>query len=840
MAILVVVMLLAMAENTKAVVSVALVPLGSKQLLAVAAGACLLCVGEVEANGMRWSKLWDFLEPSSTGGEEVWSVQGAQWDEEVAVFAVELVGTLHLRWADSSGPRSTSQEAPSTSSGASVALAVVGLRQVALAYGALTPFGASDGTLWTLPRKQCRLPEASLGLVAYDVSGCAANADADGLVFEDECLVRCADSRKPFAARSFCRLQGGLFELLGCAALCQAPQVPGALTPGCREGQRIVMGGVCTSACPEGFAATVPALLCAFRPDQSPLPFLEPRTFSCFPRGCAAPACTETTAQPTCQGGWHVPHSKLCLPNCLPGYAPSVPYLSCFAGRLEPPSYDCRLEGVACSAPLVLGASNPSCVEGDVIVHGGVCTARCGEALYRATEPTLRCEDGILTPSTFDCAPPCFLSEAPEQAALPPEPQASAVASETAQGAQAFEPEKTQKMRPCAEGLSILHGATCTFRCNFGDLAGGSFYNIGCKRERLRLRAGGPGLRGSQYGLPPRHRGPDFSGCVVVCIGYIAAPGELCDQMVGAVAHSKDCRGVCPRAGYTPSPTALSCSDGVLSPESFTCGRSCTAAPLADVQFSNPSGACEEGEEIGHSLRCTTSCSAGYVPSVGSLECYDGALSPPSFECRRFLLGCPSPSAGDGALTPSCAEGSFIAEGSTCTVRCEEAFVPEPAQLRCEGQALTPGSFDCLQGCQLAGLTPRGGSCLEGTSVRHGQGCTAYCAVGYAPSVPFLSCSRGMLTPTSFDCLRICTAVIGTVALYPSLSPDWPDRIKHPRQPQLSAKTPATGDAACADGAVVESGGQCQAICSFSDQPMMKDGTEGWPLLTHMELRDGA
>ena len=66
------------------------------------------------------------------------------------------------------------------------------------------------------------------------------------------------------------------------------------------------------------------------------------------------------------------------------------------------------------------------------------------------------------------------------------------------------------------------------------------------------------------------------------------------------------------------------------------------------------------------------------------------------------------------------------------------------------------------------------------------------------------------------------------------------DRIKHPRQPQLSAKTPATGDAACADGAVVESGGQCQAICSFSDQPMMKDGTEGWPLLTHMELRDGA
>ena len=26
-------------------------------------------------------------------------------------------------------------------------------------------------------------------------------------------------------------------------------------------------------------------------------------------------------------GGWNVPHGKLCLPNCLPGYAPSVPQL---------------------------------------------------------------------------------------------------------------------------------------------------------------------------------------------------------------------------------------------------------------------------------------------------------------------------------------------------------------------------------------------------------------------------------------------------------------------------------------------------------------------------------
>ena len=64
--------------------------------------------------------------------------------------------------------------------------------------------------------------------------------------------------------------------------------------------------------------------------------------------------------------------------------------------------------------------------------------------------------------------------------------------------------------------------------------------------------------------------------------------------------------------------------------------------------------------------------------------------------------------------------------GANRTPSSQEAFVPEPAQLRCEGQAqrvcrpallsamallrqaLTPGSFDCLQGCQLAGLTPRG------------------------------------------------------------------------------------------------------------------------------------
>eukprot|EP00439_Symbiodinium_sp_Y106_P044263 s621_g5.t1 len=754
--------------------SVALVPLGSQQLLAVAAAVCLLCAGEVESSGMRWSEVWDFLVPDA--GEEVWSVQGAAWHDGGAVFALELTGgSLNLRWADGLGPRSASQQAPSTSSAASFALTPVAPRQVALAYGAFTPYGASDGTLWTLPRKRCRLPEASLALTAYDVSGCAINSDSedpDGLIFEDECLVRCADPRQRFAARSFCREQDGQFEFLGCDALCQAPAAPGALTPGCREGGRIVIGGVCTSACPEGFAATVPALLCAFRPDQSSLPFLEPRTFSCVPLGCAAPTCTETTAQPTCRGGWHVPHSKLCLPNCLPGYAPTVPYLSCFAGRLEPASYDCRLEGVSCSAPSVLGASNPSCVEGNIIVHGGMCTARCAEALFTATEPTLRCQDGVLTPSTFSCAPPCFLSEAPEQAALP----------------------------PCAEGLSILHGATCTFRCNFGFEPQPS--SARCERGSFATSASNGNVfvcvQVAQDCVAP-------SSAFHLGIGYVAAPGELCEQLGGAVPHSQDCRGVCPRAGYTPSPTALSCSDGALSPQSFTCGRSCTAAPLADVQFSNPSGACEEGEEIGHSLRCTTSCSAGYVPSVGSLECYDGALSPPSFECRRFLLGCPAPSPVAGGLSPSCAEGSFIPEGSTCTTSCEEAFVPEPVQLRCSGQALSPQSFECLQGCQLAGLTPRGGSCLEGTAVKHGQGCTAQCAVGYAPSVPFLACSRGLLTPTSFDCLRLCNAVIGTVALYPSLSPDWP--------------APTSGEPACAEGAMIESGGQCRAVCSLGYKP---------------------
>lgn len=30
------------------------------------------------------------------------------------------------------------------------------------------------------------------------------------------------------------------------------------------------------------------------------------------------------TGKGPCEGGWMVPHGKLCLPNCLPGYAPSA------------------------------------------------------------------------------------------------------------------------------------------------------------------------------------------------------------------------------------------------------------------------------------------------------------------------------------------------------------------------------------------------------------------------------------------------------------------------------------------------------------------------------------
>ncbi|CAJ1450069.1 unnamed protein product [Effrenium voratum] len=182
---------------------------------------------------------------------------------------------------------------------------------------------------------------------------------------------------------------------------------------------------------------------------------------------------------------------------------------------------------------------------GAVLVDGGFCTARC--SLGTPTVPELKCEAGVLTPS-FECAAPCVPSTVPK-AASP----------------------------PCAEGLEIPHGQTCTFRCIFGFRAEPS--SAQCDRGSLPSFQC---LQVAQDCVAP-------SSAFFLGLGHVSAPGALCASGA-SVAHGQACQSLCPRGGYSPTPTSLFCSDGQLSPDRFTCGRTCSGSFLADIPFTNPSG----------------------------------------------------------------------------------------------------------------------------------------------------------------------------------------------------------------------------------------------------------
>ncbi|CAE7393048.1 SOQ1 [Symbiodinium natans] len=112
-------------------------------------------------------------------------------------------------------------------------------------------------------------------------------------------------------------------------------------------------------------------------------------------------------------------------------------------------------------------------------------------------------------------------------------------------------------------------------------------------------------------------------------------------------------------------------------------------APQAVANAASPS--CVEGEEVNLD-HCTPVCVEGFLPTVSSLHCSDGVLTPPHFRC--LPAPCYAPWGVEHAAQPPCAEGHLVASGSSCTSLCTGSYEPD-ANLTClEGQ-LQPSSFQC-------------------------------------------------------------------------------------------------------------------------------------------------
>lgn len=271
------------------------------------------------------------------------------------------------------------------------------------------------------------------------------------------------------------------------------------------------------------------------------------------------------------------------------------------------------------------------------------------------------------------------------------------------------------------------------------------------------------------------------------------------------IAEGGSCTAQCEEP-YVPTESALSCNGGSLTPATFDCALVPCAQP-ADVDNANAE-TCLEGPSIEHGENCTTVCWYGHDPSVESLECYKGVLSPSTFECSPWE--CHAPVGIENAASPPCIEGFTIPTYGVCTPQCAPRYVSTNVlELSCYVGQLTPPVFDCEpEPCaapvhvEYDYVLPQDGAapaaCAEGDYIRYGHVCTTQCRHGYAPSNDTLLCEEFELIPPNFSCHVL------SELLEPCHALTWVTNASSP---------------SCVEGAVVGYGTTCTPACAYGFAP---------------------
>jgi len=565
----------------------------------------------------------------------------------------------------------------------------------------------------------------------FNANALAPCSEGSSIESGNSCTAQCIAGYTPNVVSLSCGL--GVFTPLAffCQGLpCAAPLgVTNAMLQHCKEGTSVDHTGNCTAQCVNGFYPSPESLSCSAA-------VLTPATFECFGLPCSAPSGIAHADDMPCTEGDAVSHGSSCTTQCQAGYNPVPSALLCDAERLQPSTFAC--EGLPCLAPSgVVHQAAQACSEGESISHSGVCTTHC-ELGYRGTPAYLNCTATVLNPSTFTCPPaPCTAPSGINHADDP----------------------------SCVEGAIVNHFATCTSRC-----------------ESLYIAL--PVALDCQYGvLTP----PSFSCTGTPCAapdGIEHAAGQTCLEGV-FVPHDTLCTASCD-SGYMPSVGTLTCNLGTLSPDTFTCSPASCPAPLGVSQAVGPS--CLEGPVIPHGGNCTTQCIDAYLPTIYNLSCSYGVLTPETFEC--FGLPCPAPTGVMFSQTPSCAEGTIIEHTGRCTTLCLTGYVTSSFRLSCKLGVFNPPFYVCLEApCAAPPSIANAASvpCEEGPEVESRDNCTAVCSKGFYPVPERLSCELGVLDPEQFECFESpCQA---------------PANVEHAMA------------SSCLEGAWLEHGENCTAQC---------------------------
>ncbi|CAK9055350.1 unnamed protein product [Durusdinium trenchii] len=192
-------------------------------------------------------------------------------------------------------------------------------------------------------------------------------------------------------------------------------------------------------------------------------------------------------------------------------------------------------------------------------------------------------------------------------------------------------------------------------------------------------------------------------------------------------------------------------SDGLAAADArlVTVERPC-AAPQ-DVAYARTIS-CMEGSLIESGTACSTICQEGYSPTVAQLQCSQGQLSPPQFACAED--SCSAPPNVNYSASSACLEGNDVAPGGVCTAQCEAGYAPSVQSLGCSRGRLTPSSFSCQEAsCQAPEVLHAASPACSGLpQIKSRETCTPLCQDGYVASQTLLHCTRGQLNPETFVC----------------------------------------------------------------------------------------
>ena len=130
-------------------------------------------------------------------------------------------------------------------------------------------------------------------------------------------------------------------------------------------------------------------------------------------------------------------------------------------------------------------------------------------------------------------------------------------------------------------------------------------------------------------------------------------------------------------------------------------------------------------------------CQEGYSPSVVEQKCFAATMTPTFWTCDEDP--CDAPGGIRNSAEETCKEGKSVSAGQLCTAQCASGFSPSVASLGCSLGKLSPSTFSCVPDpCKIPEVANKqGNGCkgLRGNTVKAGTSCIPVCKSGSGRTV---------------------------------------------------------------------------------------------------------